>query len=82
MSAGLYNYSGIKRPCFSSVQLLLAAASSNLFNQGNISSLSALANIEGRIFVFGLSISAWRSCQNCSFAILFLWKVWELTTDF
>ena len=60
-------------------QLLLAAASSNLLNQDNISSVYAPVKIEGCIFVNGLSTSGWRSYRNCSFAILLLWKVWELT---
>ena len=81
MSVDLSKYSSLEQLCFSSVELLLDAISSNLFNQYNISSPSAPVNIEGCIFVIDLSTNAWESYQNFLSIILLLWKVWELANS-
>lgn len=48
----------------------------NLFNQDNISSPFATANIEACIFAIGLI-----SWTNCLSAILLLWELWGLTNS-
>ena len=58
MSEELSKYNAIERSSSSSFQLLLAALSSNLFNEDHIISPFALVNIEGCIFVFSLSVNA------------------------
>ena len=74
MGVDLSKYDGIEGSCFSRVQLLLISLNLKLLNKDNVSSPSALINIEGCVFVIGLSTNAWWSYQNCSSAILFLWK--------
>ena len=71
MTAGLYKYSGLERPCFSSVQLLLT----------KISSPSDPIDIEDCIYVISLFTNALRSCRNFTSTIMLLWKVWELTNS-
>ena len=56
--------------------VILAAIRSNLFNQDNISSPFATANIEACIFAIGLI-----SWTNCLSAILLLWELWGLTNS-
>lgn len=65
MTEGLYKYSGLERPCFSSVQLLLT----------KISSSSDRVDIEDCIFVISLFTNASTSCRNFTSAGMLLWKV-------